>query len=216
MFNFLIDNFMCLLSRLLPEGSGWQGFVLAALLGAVVSTLAAMLNAASTILTMDLYRPYLAPAASQARLVLLGRMGVGMFMEKGGNDDYLVTRASGTLGHDTGVAWFIDEAGDDQYAGELNYGFSLTNGLTFFLERGGADTYTLPPGKAADPNYAGFGFVYDAADFAKRVGMFMDLGGGMDTYVTARPDVKNGATWYPAPTGMTANPQNHKGIGIDK
>lgn len=72
-----------LLSRLLPEGSGWQGFLLAALLGAVVSTLAAMLNAASTIFTMDLYRPYLAPAASQARLVLLGRMCVGVFMVLG-------------------------------------------------------------------------------------------------------------------------------------
>jgi SSS family solute:Na+ symporter len=72
-----------LLSRLLPEGSGWQGFVLAALLGAVVSTLAAMLNAASTIFTMDLYRPYLAPEASQARLVRLGRIGVGVFMVLG-------------------------------------------------------------------------------------------------------------------------------------
>jgi SSS family solute:Na+ symporter len=72
-----------LISRVLPEGSGWQGFVLAALLGAVVSTLAAMLNAASTIFTMDLYRPHLAPRASQGHLVRLGRLCVGVFMVLG-------------------------------------------------------------------------------------------------------------------------------------
>jgi SSS family solute:Na+ symporter len=72
-----------LLSRVLPEGSGWQGFVLAALLGAVVSSLAAMLNACSTIFSLDLYRAYLAPQASQANLVHLGRIAVGVFMVLG-------------------------------------------------------------------------------------------------------------------------------------
>jgi solute:Na+ symporter, SSS family len=71
-FGFLISN-------VLPEGSGWQGFVLAALLGAVVSTLASMLNAASTIVTMDVYRLHIAPEASQARLVGMGRILVGVF-----------------------------------------------------------------------------------------------------------------------------------------
>jgi len=69
-----------LLSRVLSEGSGWQGFVLAALLGAVVSSLAAMLNAASTIFSLDLYRAYIAPGASQKHLVNLGRVTVGAFM----------------------------------------------------------------------------------------------------------------------------------------
>ena len=72
-----------LLSRVLPEGSGWQGFVLAALLGAVVSSLAAMLNAASTIFSLDLYRAYVAPGAAQAHLVNLGRVSVGGFMVAG-------------------------------------------------------------------------------------------------------------------------------------
>jgi SSS family solute:Na+ symporter len=69
-----------LLSRVLPEGTGWQGFVLAALLGAVVSSLAAMLNAAATIFSLDLYRAYVAPAASQSHLMNLGRITVGVFM----------------------------------------------------------------------------------------------------------------------------------------
>lgn len=72
-----------LLSRVLPEGAGWQGFVLAALLGAVVSSLAAMLNAASTIFSLDLYRAHIAPGASQAGLVRLGRLAVGVFMVTG-------------------------------------------------------------------------------------------------------------------------------------
>lgn len=75
--------FGLLISRVLPEGSGWQGFVLAALLGAVVSSLAAMLNAASTIFSLDLYRSYVAPEASQAHIVNLGRVMVGLFMVLG-------------------------------------------------------------------------------------------------------------------------------------
>lgn len=75
--------FGLLISRVLPEGTGWQGFVLAALLGAVVSSLAAMLNAASTIFSLDLYRTYVAPEASQAHLVQLGRISVGVFMVLG-------------------------------------------------------------------------------------------------------------------------------------
>ncbi len=58
---------------------GLRGFVLAAILGAVISSLAAMLNAASTIFTMDLYRQYLVPNASQTHLVLVGRTAVAVF-----------------------------------------------------------------------------------------------------------------------------------------
>ncbi len=58
---------------------GLRGFVLAAILGAVISSLAAMLNAASTIFTMDLYRQYLFPNASQTHLVLVGRTAVAVF-----------------------------------------------------------------------------------------------------------------------------------------
>jgi len=52
---------------------GLRGFVVAALLGAVISSLASMLNAASTIFTMDLFREYVAPHASQRTLVWVGR-----------------------------------------------------------------------------------------------------------------------------------------------
>jgi SSS family solute:Na+ symporter len=72
--------FPLLIGRLLPSGSGLQGFVLAAILGAVVSSLASMLNSASTIFTMDLYRKYISPEATQKRLVLIGRACVVVFV----------------------------------------------------------------------------------------------------------------------------------------
>jgi SSS family solute:Na+ symporter len=52
---------------------GLRGIICAAIAGAVTSTLASLLNSASTIATMDVYRRLLQPDASQARLVWLGR-----------------------------------------------------------------------------------------------------------------------------------------------
>lgn len=69
--------FGLLIKKLVPPGL--RGFVLAAIFGAVVSSLAAMLNAASTIFTMDLYREYLNKNASQANLVVVGRICVVIF-----------------------------------------------------------------------------------------------------------------------------------------
>jgi len=72
-----------LIGKLIPSGSGLQGFVLAALLGAVVSSLAAMLNAASTIFTMDIFNKYMSPSASQKALVAVGRTCVLVFAVTG-------------------------------------------------------------------------------------------------------------------------------------
>jgi SSS family solute:Na+ symporter len=68
-----------LLGNVLPQKVGLVGFVLAALLGAVVSSLAAMLNAASTIFTMDIYKKFVSPQASQQAVVFLGRVTVVIF-----------------------------------------------------------------------------------------------------------------------------------------
>jgi len=68
-----------LLAHVLPRGKGWVGFVLAALLGAVVSSLAAMLNAASTIFAMDIYKKHIAKNATHKSIVLLGRISVVVF-----------------------------------------------------------------------------------------------------------------------------------------
>ena len=56
-------------------GSGFRGLAFAALVAAIVSSLASMMNSASTIFTMDLYRNYVDPAdISERRLVRIGRV----------------------------------------------------------------------------------------------------------------------------------------------
>jgi len=71
--------FPTLLKKLLPPGNGLLGFVLAAIFGAVVSSLASMLNSASTIFTMDLYHK-VRRGASQYELVTVGRLGTIFFV----------------------------------------------------------------------------------------------------------------------------------------
>lgn len=66
--------FPTLLKNLMP-GTGLTWFVLAALFGAVVSSLASMLNSASTIFTMDIYNK-LRKQASATELVNVGKIGV--------------------------------------------------------------------------------------------------------------------------------------------
>ena len=67
------DNaFPWLISSFVP--SGLKGLVLAALGAAIVSSLASMLNSTATIFTMDIYKPYFGPNASQSRLVNVGRI----------------------------------------------------------------------------------------------------------------------------------------------
>ena len=52
------------------------GFLLAAILAAVMSTISSQLIVCSSALTEDLYRPFLRPRASQRELVLVGRLSV--------------------------------------------------------------------------------------------------------------------------------------------
>ncbi len=69
--------FPTLLRNLLFPGMYW--FVLAAITGAVISSLASMLNSASTIFTMDIYTK-LRKGASQHELVKIGRVCVVVFV----------------------------------------------------------------------------------------------------------------------------------------
>ncbi|MCF7976076.1 MAG: sodium/solute symporter [Phycisphaerae bacterium] len=74
--------FPTLLKNLLPRGSGLMGFVLAAIFGAVVSSLASMLNSASTIFAMDIYGKYRGRhhEVKQFELVTVGRICVVAFV----------------------------------------------------------------------------------------------------------------------------------------
>ncbi len=80
------DSALSLLMAHVVPSNGFKGFMLAALLGAIISSVAAMLNAASTIFTMDLYNGMLktsdnaeAEAKRQKKLVFVGRVAVVIF-----------------------------------------------------------------------------------------------------------------------------------------
>lgn len=70
-----------LISTFVP--AGLKGLVLAALAAAIISSLASMLNSASTIFTMDIYKPYIAPKVEQkhgkpVNLVNVGRVSAAV------------------------------------------------------------------------------------------------------------------------------------------
>jgi SSS family solute:Na+ symporter len=98
------DNaFPTLIRELLPIGQGIKGFVLAAIFGAVISSIAAMLNSASTIFAMDIYRK-LRTGASQYELVTVGRVCVVAFV-------LIAILIAPSLGHPRfgGIFTFIQE-----------------------------------------------------------------------------------------------------------
>lgn len=70
--------FPLLIRHLIP--AGLRGFIFAAIAGAVISSLASMLNSASTILTMDLYKRHLNKDASSFVLISFGRIATIVFV----------------------------------------------------------------------------------------------------------------------------------------
>jgi len=74
-------SFIILLRNLI--GPGFRSFIFAAIAGAVVSSLASMLNSASTIFTMDLYKRHINPIASERKLILTGRISTIIFVVVG-------------------------------------------------------------------------------------------------------------------------------------
>ena len=65
-----------LIKQLLPVG--FRGLMLAALFGAIMSSLDSMLNSASTIFTIDIYKKHLNKKAESKKLVKVGRISTGI------------------------------------------------------------------------------------------------------------------------------------------
>jgi len=61
-------------------GPGLRGFILAAIAGAVISTLSSLLNSVATILTMDLYKRHFKKDASGESLLKIGRWATVVFV----------------------------------------------------------------------------------------------------------------------------------------
>lgn len=70
-----------LIRNLIPVGV--RGFIFAAIAGAIISSLASMLNSASTIFTMDLFKRHWKKDASDSSLVVTGRIMTLVFVVTG-------------------------------------------------------------------------------------------------------------------------------------
>ncbi len=154
----------------------------------------------------DLYRGFWWGQGASAH------MGISLLIEEDGDDDHWMSRLSGGYGYDFSVGWLIDHGGNDTYGGQMNYGRAYAWSMSFWLNIGGDDVYNAG-GAQANP---GFGYVNDGIGNMHLMGAFLDLGGGADIYHTTWPGVGNDTEWYSLPTGDSTNPENHKGIGIDR
>jgi len=139
-------------------------------------------------------------------------MGTGVMMENGGNDDLTIGQFSAALGHDTGISWYIDGGGDDRYAGRMTYGRALDHGLAFFVEESGDDIYE----GLLERNHGLCDINPEVPiNGLDRLGLFMDLGGGADAYLTPNPFAENDGAWYQDPARGGA-PTEKRGIGLDR
>ncbi|MGQ9649613.1 MAG: SLC5 family protein [Phycisphaerae bacterium] len=71
-------GYVHMLQELVPLGI--RGLFLAALFGAIQSTVQAVLNSTATIFTLDIYKPMLRPTASEKNLVWTGRIAAAAFL----------------------------------------------------------------------------------------------------------------------------------------
>lgn len=79
------DAFPLLVKMVVPAGYGLVGLIAAGLIGAILSSIDSMMNSGATLLTFDFYRPYIDPAASERRLILVGRIAILVFVVVAGS-----------------------------------------------------------------------------------------------------------------------------------
>ncbi len=64
----------------IPIGWGIIGVIAAGLIGAILSSIDSMMNSAATIVTIDIYKPYFNPRASDKELIFVGRISIVVFV----------------------------------------------------------------------------------------------------------------------------------------
>ena len=74
------DAFPLLVQMIVPAGYGLVGLITAGLIGAILSSLDSMMNSGATLFTFDFYKRYIDPAASERRLILVGRIAILAFV----------------------------------------------------------------------------------------------------------------------------------------
>lgn len=117
--------------------------------------------------------------------------GTGVLHDTGGDDAYHVDWELGLgAGHDLGVGFVLDEAGNDTYlAANLSLGAAVVNGFGFFWDRTGDDTYKLTEGKVTLGATESRVPIPSLRTQHPTVGLFLDTAGTntYSTLVSAKP-----------------------------
>ena len=69
-----------LVKLVIPLGYGIVGLIAAGLIGAILSSIDSMMNSVATIVTIDLYKRYLNPRATDRQMILVGRVCIAGFV----------------------------------------------------------------------------------------------------------------------------------------
>jgi hypothetical protein len=122
------------------------------------------------------------PVVGRLMTIGAGFLGVGVLVDKGGDDVYTAKTGAIGTGHVGGVGIFHDLAGNDSYSEVRNgTGFGLVAGLGVFRDHAGDDVHDfyMPSPKSptgTDPRF-GIGGVIDDEDVCDNKPRF-DVGGG--------------------------------------
>ncbi|MDX1959140.1 MAG: sodium/solute symporter [Leptospiraceae bacterium] len=65
-----------LLGSIVPKGFGLSGIIASAILGAILSSIDSMMNSASTLFTLDIYKKYINKEASDEKLIKISQIGI--------------------------------------------------------------------------------------------------------------------------------------------
>lgn len=140
---------------------------------------------------------------------------VGVLNDVAGNDTYTAFKnmAQGA-GHDFTVGYLLEESGDDVYnAPNLSLGGGNASGIGIFWDKGGDDVYNVTA--ATTLGLANIGKRGGMRDRLICAGIFLDTGGGKDTYPRDKP-ANNNKTWF-QPGLNTKEPLDTEiGVGLDR
>jgi len=149
------DKSYAALIGLLPVGL--KGLSFAALTAAIVASLAGKANSIGTIFTLDLYKRYVNPSASEVRLVGVGRIAIAVAM-------LIAVVIAPQLSHLDQAIQFIQE-----YTGFISPGVVVIFLLGFFW-RGATSVGALTVALLTIPLSAGFKVFTPAMPFMDRMG----------------------------------------------
>jgi len=111
--------------------------------------------------------------------------GVGAVFDDAGNDLWDNRHTASIAGNwDLTVSCLFDRAGDDRYLGEgITLGSATITSFAALVDGGGKDVYET----GSDLAFARCGHADDVGRGSKSVALFLDLGGGKDTYPATSP-----------------------------